>query len=269
MQPTANLWEALCGDLQRQRLSVQRDEYVRVAEEFVQAARRVLRPRSARLVDAEEIAGDICREAGALTPAANYYREAYGRASDLNLESQAGRIAAKLMDLTAQRLDWRGAISWGRMALAHYEKVGDHSQHTNLLTDIGACLRKLGDFSAAVDCYRQAIAVNADLHGPHNPERAILLNNLGVALTESGDNDGAERAYLEALSLREAFFGSNHPEVAHSLTNLGVLHHIRGNVDSARRYYEAALQVYGNFFGPDAPEISNLQANLRRLSGMG
>ena len=78
VQPTADLWATLCQDLHGRRQQVQQNEDARVAEDFVQSARQILRPGSARLRDALEIAGDICQEAGLVSQALSYYEQGAG-----------------------------------------------------------------------------------------------------------------------------------------------------------------------------------------------
>jgi tetratricopeptide (TPR) repeat protein len=265
MQPTANLWETLCADLQTQRTQSAREEYLRVATDFADAARNVLRPGSNRLADAWEIAGDICRDAGGRQEARKFYLEAFSIAEGLQLDAQGARIAAKLAENFSVPGEEAQSISHCDKALRHLETAGDHSQHTFLLSLKAARQRALGDYPGAVETYREAMDLVEKLHGSNNADLAVLINNLGIALMEAGDLAGAEKAGLQALELREKLFGATHPEVAHSLSNLGVLYHYRGESVQASRYYRAALDIYCHFLQPDAPEIRILQENLKKL----
>jgi len=265
MQTTANLWETLCADLQAQRTRSAREEYLRIATDFAEAARNVLRPGSNRLADAWEIAGDICRDAGSRQEARKFYLEAFSIAEGLSLDAQAARIAAKLAENFSVAGEEAQSISHCDKALRHLEETGDHSQHTFLLSLKAARQREMGKFSDAVETYREAIELVEKLHGANNGDLAVLFNNLGIALMEAGDFASAEKAELQALELREKLFGANHPEVAHSLSNLGVLYHYKGETVQASRYYRAALDIYCHFLQPDALEIRSLQENLKKL----
>lgn len=265
MQPTANLWEALCADLQDKRTNSSSEEYLRVAQEFAEAARNVLRPGSGRLADAWEIAGDICRDADGIAEARGFYLEAYSVAEGLGLHAQAARIAAKLAEIFSASGEEAQSIAQCDKALRHLEAVHDHSQHTFLLSLKAARQRTIGRSADAAKTYREAIAISQELHGSSHADSAVLVNNLGIALMESGDFAGAEKAMLQALEIREKLFGANHPEVAHSLSNLGVLYHYRSEPVQASRYYRAALDIYCHFLQPDAPEIRSLRENLKTL----
>jgi len=267
MQTTANLWETLCADLQARRTDSAREEYLRIATDFAEAARCVLRPGSNRLADAWEIAGDICRDAGGNQEARKFYLEAFSIAEGHSLDAQAARIAAKLAENFSVPGEEAQSISHCEKALHHLDAAGDHSQHTYLLSLKAARQRELGQPQAAADTYQEAMEMVEKLHGKNNPDLAVLWNNLGIALMECGDLAAAEKAELQALELREKLFGANHPEVAHSLANLGVLYHYRNEPVQASRYYSAALDIYGHFLPPGAPEIVNLQENLKRLEG--
>lgn len=266
MQPTANLWQLLCNDLHQQRMSVSRADFVRVADQFVVDAARVLRSGSERLADAREIAGDICAEAGDATAAVRHYREAYSLVTDLEIRHfAAARLAAKLADKLNDTGQPEQARIFCQRALEHFEYCDDHSQHTNLLNLRASLERMAGEPLSAIKSYSEAISVVEKLHGSGHQDLAVLYNNMGVAWIEAGEYGSAEKALLQALGLREQIFGATHPEVAHSLTNLGVLHHSRGDAPQASRFYTAALDIYRHFLAPDAEEICLLEENLRQL----
>ncbi len=266
MQPSADLWQTLCSDLQEQRGQVRREEYSRVARDFLTAARQLLRAGSPRLGDACEIAGDICSEAGTPLDAVEFYQEAYAIATASGVPSISGRISGKLAELLSESGEEYQAASFYEKAVRHFDDAGDHSQHMPLLNALASVRRKCGDFKGATRAYLQGIAILTRMHGPQCPEVALLYNNLGVALTEEGDFTAAEDAHLQALAVREHVFGATHPEVAHSLLNIGVVNHLRGEPTKARRFYIAAQDIYKNFSPPDSPELTKITENLRRLS---
>jgi len=269
MQPSANLWTTLCEDLQAKRHSAHQEEYVRVAQEFVNLARQILRETSPRLGDACEIAGDICQETAARDEAITFYAEACEIAETSGNQASAGRVAGKLAEILDRPGEEHRAMEFYLRALNHFDELNDHSLHATLLSGLAAARSRIGDHDGARKAYEQAIEILTRLHGDKHPDLAVIYTNLGVCLSEVGDYPLAERAHLHALSLREAIYGSNHPEVAHSLTNLGVLNHSRGDQAQAARYYEAALQIYQHFADPEAREIQQLEAALGRLDALG
>jgi tetratricopeptide (TPR) repeat protein len=250
--------------LHGRRQQVRQGEYARVAEEFIQSARQILRPGSPRLRDALEIAGDICQEAGLLEQALHYYEQG---AAEPELEPAAsGRIAAKIAQLAANRSDWPQASLWYERALNLFDRVGDHSQHPALLNALASSQKAAGDFPSAEASYRRAIDLAISLHGPQAPEIATYQTNLAVELTELGRLDEAEDLLLQGLAIREHCYGANHPEIAHSLTNLGVLYHSRRDLQRAAEFYQAALEIYRRFKSSKSPEVQFLQANLARVT---
>lgn len=267
MQATADLWATLCQDLHGRRQQVRQEEYARVAEEFVQSARQILRPGSPRLRDALEIAGDICQEAGLVNHALEYYEQ--GAAEPEQEPEASGRIAAKIAQLQTERSSWSQAAFWYERALDLLDREGDHSQHPPLLNALASAQKAAGNFPAAESAYRRAIEFDTQLHGPQNPEVATYLTNLGVELTELGRLDEAEDLLLQGLSVREHCYGANHPEIAHSLTNLGVVYHTRGIYARAAEYYQAALEIYRRFKSSRSPEVQFLQTQLDRLAAAG
>jgi tetratricopeptide (TPR) repeat protein len=264
VQPTADLWATLCQDLHGRRQQVRQEEYARVAEEFIQSARQILRPGSPRLRDAFEIAGDICQEAGLIDQALSYYQQG---STEPEIEPEAsGRIAAKIAQLAADRSDWAGASRHYQRALDLLDRAGDHSQHPVLLNALASAQKAAGDFPSAETSYRRAIQMALSLHGSYNPEVATYQTNLGVELTELGRFDEAEDLLLQSLAIREHCYGANHPEIAHSLTNLGVVYHSRRDLPRAGEFYQAALDIYRRFKSSQSPEVQFLQANLERVT---
>lgn len=259
MQPSASLWVTLCEDLQKERNKTRREEYVRVAEDFVASAGRMLRADSPKLADANEIAGDICQEAGALEEAKSHFEKALEIAEQASSHSQSGRVAGKLADLLAGSGEAARARDAYRRAIRNYDLAEDHTWHGVLFSGLAAAHRSTGEFDLASKAYRDGIEVIVQLQGPQNPDLAVLNNNLGVLLTESGDLRGAEEAHMQALALREKIFGANHPEVAHSLANLGVVNHQRGDTVTAAKDFRAALEIYRHFRSPDDPDLREME----------
>lgn len=263
---TSELWTTLCSDLQGRRSLAPREEYERIAREFLEQAARMLRPDSTRLAEAYEIAGDICIEADSLADAFADYSKALEIDARAGAHPAAGRVGGKIAGALISRGRHAEAIPFIENALAFFDAAGDHSRHPALLDDLARAKKQTGDFEGAREVYRRAIDIVEQLHGPNHPERALLFNNLGVDLTEAGRYEEAETALLQGLALRETLFGANHPEVAHSLTNIGVLYHTRGDFAQARSYYSAAIEIYRRFFEEDSPEIQALRNYLERLS---
>src|SRR5262249_27705996 len=77
-----------------------------------------------------------------------------------------------------------------------------------------------GDFTAAAQHLRQALAFQEQELGPAHPDVASTLNSLGVVSERIGDLAGAERCYRRACEIVAAAFPPEHPFVETSRQNL-------------------------------------------------
>ncbi len=265
MQTTINLWQALCNDFSRERKTIPEKEWWQAAKNFAEGARHLLRPDSAKLCEAFEIAGDFYKNAGQNAEAAASFSEALVTASRAGAEPAAARLSAKLSLVQFEAGSPAEAFKSGREAIARFEALRDLSQHSMILNHLGAVARQLGDHGEAQASYERARDVATRLKGPDHPDVATALNNLGVARTEIRDYDHAESDHMLALGIREKAFGPMHPEVAQSMENLAVIYHLRGEHAKARSFYTGALKIYQMFCQADDPEMKTLLENISRL----
>lgn len=77
-----------------------------------------------------------------------------------------------------------------------------------------------GDFHAAAQHLRDALALQEAELGPNHPDLASTLNNLGVVCERTGNDDEAEHCYRRACAIVTAAFPAEHPFVATSRQNL-------------------------------------------------
>ncbi|HRJ71172.1 MAG TPA: tetratricopeptide repeat protein [Terrimicrobiaceae bacterium] len=265
MQTTANLWEALCRDLESERQSAKAEQYHEIATRFLQSARQILRAGSPRLCDAIEIAGDVSQAAGRYADAVANFQEALEKSLALGVPASSARLAAKLAFLHDHLRDPDKARAYFEQSLSLYEQGQDHSQHAMLLNQLGALCKREGDFPAAEAYYQRAMEVARNLHGETHPEVATAVNNLGVVSMELHDFVRAENLHMEALALREKCYGAMHPEVAQSMANLAAVYHAAHEFDKARAFYSGALKIYKRFRRADDPEMQTVQENYDNL----
>jgi tetratricopeptide (TPR) repeat protein len=265
MQTTANLWEVLCRDLESQRQSAKADEYHQVAQNFLDAAHKVLRPDSPHLCDAVEIAGDICQAAGRLDDAAANFETALKKNQAIGVSAASARLGAKLALLAEQRGETTTAIAAYQRALGLYEEANDRSEHLMLLNQLGSLQKRTADLSGAEKSYQRAMDVATILHGERDPEVATAANNLAVTYTEMLDFVRAENLHMQALAIRETTYGPMHPEVAQSMANLAVVYHAQGEANKANGYYTGALQIFARFRPNDDPEVQTVRENHQAL----
>ncbi len=265
MQTTANLWEVLCRDLETQRQSVKAGEYHDVAKNFLENARKVLRPDSPQLCDAIEIAGDICQAAGKHDDAIGNFEEALNKAVEIGAKPSAARLAAKVAMALDQRDETEKALKAYERALSLYEESNDRSQHTILLNQQGSLYRRSGDLETAAKCYERAMDVAVKYFGDRDPEVASAANNLGVLCIEAHDFVRAENLHMQALSIRETSYGALHPDVAQSMANLAVVYHSTGDLQKANGFYAGALATFKRFRPDSDPEVTTVRENHEAL----
>lgn len=120
-------------------------------------------------------------------------------------------------------------------------------------SDLGALLHQRGDFTAAVEAYRQAIAIR--------PNSATTHLNLGDALLRLGKPAEAKESYLEAMRLFEVDLKVN-PTEARTVALLAVVARKAGLDKVALQRFNEAMTL-----APEHPEVLYRGAALHALAG--
>lgn len=173
--------------------------------------------------------------------------------------------------------------------LAHYERFVEKAQGNSelkfdlafSLSRIGEVRGQLGDFSAALQAYEEAIGVYRDLIAadPHlarfRHDLALCSNNMGQLHEQLGDIESARDCYQSAI-LGFRVITEQHPDervypqgLALSLSNLGSLHRKTGALDAARVTYGEAVSIQEALLpaSSDDPElVAQLAASYNELS---
>ena len=136
------------------------------------------------------------------------------------------------------------------------------SEHSHLLTGIGAALLSAGDYEGAKALSEQALESDLKTYGPQHPNVATDRHNLGRVLQELGDLQGAKAQIEQALESDIKTYGPQHPNVAATRNNLaGVLQDL-GDLQGAEAMYEQALESDLKTYGPQHPEVAATRNNL-------
>lgn len=140
-------------------------------------------------------------------------------------------------------------------ALRRLPAAAPPERRADLLDEVAELRRLQGDFEAATDIARDALAIRVDALGPDHPRTAISLTTLGVLARELGRTTEAEDYHRQALRIRREHFGEDHAYVAESLRNLALALHGGGRLAEARQYYEQALDMQLRVLGPQHPQL--------------
>jgi tetratricopeptide (TPR) repeat protein len=116
----------------------------------------------------------------------------------------------------------------------------------DLRYDYGAALVAIGQYGAAADEFRAALAA-------HHPRPADVQSDLGLALLSGGRVDEAMRAFVAAVQLN--------PRNANAENGIGAIFSTRGQDADAAAHYQAAIRLKPDF----ALAYANLAGALLKL----
>ncbi len=184
-------------------------------------------------------------------------------------------------------------------ALADREKQwgAKDSKVARSAADLGLFLESLGDFSAAEQPLRRALAIDQEnAQGNADPLVAADQENLGALLASMRkggeavelfrqaaqgpdaeiaarslaamaaiDGDNAESYYRAALEAEETAVGKNHPRVAILLDDLALALRERDDNKNAEPLLRRALAIQEKALGPDHPAAASTLNNLGSL----
>jgi tetratricopeptide (TPR) repeat protein len=129
--------------------------------------------------------------------------------------------------------DMVAALNDLRCALGLYESLNDTYRIGLCHHDLGVCLCRRGNISAAEYHFQQAIRIWEKLDSPNN--LANTLNSLGVSLYTVGRFEEALQRLEESLNVAQQIHATR--RVAFAWAGIGDVH-------LARRAYEAAIESY-------------------------
>jgi tetratricopeptide (TPR) repeat protein len=121
-------------------------------------------------------------------------------------------------------------------------------EHGNTLGRLGQCLLAEGNYAAAEQMFRRAIALSEDLiqHDPDNQnfllQQAIQWTNLGNVLLDQGQYAEGRQAYEQALQINERI--DNLSGQAISQAQLGAIALEQEAYPEARRRYQQAIDTF-------------------------
>lgn len=107
-----------------------------------------------------------------------------------NLGNQLGLYFIRNRQSSRARVVLQNAANLARRAY-----VAPHQEIATIVNNLGVALQETGHLRGALNCYREAEAIDSLLLGPDHPQTATDLHNLGGVLAVMGDLSAA-RSYL-------------------------------------------------------------------------
>ncbi|HET6628392.1 MAG TPA: CHAT domain-containing tetratricopeptide repeat protein [Woeseiaceae bacterium] len=130
---------------------------------------------------------------------------------------------------------------------------------------LGPLFQELGQYSAARDHYRRALALFLETLGPDHVQVAMTENNLATLLAKTGDYGAASELYRKSLAVLERQLGAEHPLIANSKHNIAELEHRLGRYDAALELYRQAAALKEKVLGSAHPSLALTLGNLSYL----
>jgi len=130
---------------------------------------------------------------------------------------------------------------------------------------LGDVLRRQNKADAAIEHYRETVALWTTALGASHPNVAIAKSSLGSGLARAGRSEEAVAVYLDALKKLEAAFGEDHPAISAALQNLGITYKNQGRYEEAEGVLRRAAKIDAAVFGPEHMKTADRREALGRV----
>jgi len=208
---------------------------------------RVARPSIERA--SERVRPSIKQASGKVRPSIEHAsRKLRSSFDELDAGQRLGRLA-------------NGAAQQARNALEVRPRppaAPDPRRQARRLNEVGAQLRREGDYEGAAEQHRSALAIVRELDDPRT--EALTLNNLALALVHTGSVSVAVEHFEQALILLRELGDERHE--GQVIANLGFVRRRQGRDEDARSLLTAALDK----LPPESSAYRQVEEQLRRAS---
>lgn len=130
------------------------------------------------------------------------------------------------------------------------------------LNDLGVVQEALGDFEAAGDSHREAMALRVALFGGDHRSVAVSASNLSVIRYRQGDLEGAVREAETALRVVRASLGPDHQRAIIIQSNLAVFKLVAGDLAGAEADFRDLWERQARIQGPEHPVTVRVMSSL-------
>lgn len=131
------------------------------------------------------------------------------------------------------------AIKFFTKAVELSQQIKNPKSQAQNLNNIGKVHVSIGEYAAALGCYRHALQL-CQHHGDRESE-GRSLNNIGVVYQEQGQYEDALRYYQQTLAICQELGIRRGAGI--SLNNIGNIYHLLGQYEEALLCYQQALEI--------------------------
>jgi len=141
----------------------------------------------------------------------------------------------------------------------------EHPLLADVLLDLPAYLRPIGEYEEAEQCISKAARIRANCFGKEHPLYAEVLGYWGTQKRTAGDYSTAEKMHAEGLRLRTAHYGREHPSTAISLNQIAGDKINVGDLAEVERLRSECLKIREKTLGPRHPQTLATKSSLAFL----
>jgi len=135
-------------------------------------------------------------------------------------------------------------------------------EDADLLSKLGNCEKKFGNFDKALEYYEKSLANRLKTLGGDHPDVANSYNNIGSIWSDKDEYNKALEYYEKCLAIELKTLGSEDPAVASSYNNIGAIWYRRREYDKTMVYNEKSLEIRLKTLGGEHPAVADSYNNF-------
>ncbi len=157
---------------------------------------------------------------------------------------------------------WIKYLPHAQTALGFLEDGGGMKVDSDLLSNIGSSLGRLGKFQQSAVIHQQTLELREKVLGKEHPSTLTSMNNLAKMLHSQGKHEQAGQIHRQTLQLRENTLGKDHPDTLDSMNNVAEVLRRLGNYEEARQLYQQTLKLRQEVLGKEHRDTLDTMNNL-------
>jgi tetratricopeptide (TPR) repeat protein len=186
-----------------------------------------------------ETLGCICRNAGQLDEAENYFKLSLTDAEQSGGLSEIASASSKIGSIARNRGNWNEAEALYKKALKLQTELGDRPGMTSSWGCLGDIARQRGYWDRSAAFFQKSLKLRTELGD--RPGIASCWSCLGDITRNQGNWDEAEMFFQRSLKLYNDL--GDRSGIATNLSCLGDIAQYRGNWDEAEALYQRSLKI--------------------------